>query len=420
MLKAPPRPPMQENQTPLVSFFRQFRRVLLHCDQFDSAEQLASQIVDSLLDDGEHGLVRGGRIYRLDPLGLELIGKKGDAGDAPLGHRVARGFGPVQKLLQDGYFALEPDEYFALDEGTEDPPSEHGTRAPFAALVVGRNKEIAVGLALANLVSAHEIEPIIATLHSISEACWQRQSYSSELAQAAEVQTSLLSGALSEIPGFELAFEMRPAEIVGGDFIDVTQISNETWALAIGDATGHGLSAALQARDAVTGLRMGLELQLKISTMLWRLDRVLTRSGPSSRFVSLAYIELDRRGNIIFVNAGHPPPLILSPSTRNHRELHPTASLLGLPLPEQPRFARAFDRLEPDEILVAFTDGILEAESPEGEEFGLDRLKDLLFKHADRDLDELLETVLLAVDAFSPGRQQMDDQTLMLLRRDRT
>src|SRR5258708_5402285 len=80
--------------------------------------------------------------------------------------------------------------------------------------------------------------------------------------------------------------------------------------LSIGDASGHGLPAALLVRDVVTGLRMGLERELKIAHVFTKLNRVIHRSTLSSRFVSVFYAELERNGNLIYVNAGHQPPLL--------------------------------------------------------------------------------------------------------------
>ena len=78
----------------------------------------------------------------------------------------------------------------------------------------------------------------------------------------------------------------------------------------IGDASGHGLPAALLVRDIVTGLRMGLEKHLRMEYVFSKLNRVIHRSNLSSRFISVFYGELESNGNLSFVNAGHQPPLL--------------------------------------------------------------------------------------------------------------
>ena len=92
---------------------------------------------------------------------------------------------------------------------------------------------------------------------------------------------------------------------MGGDFYDFHDLGEGTLGIAIGDASGHGLPAALLVRDVVTGLRMGIEKELKVAHVFEKLNRVIHRSRLSSRFVSVFYAELDRDGNLVYVNAGH-------------------------------------------------------------------------------------------------------------------
>ena len=179
--------------------------------------------------------------------------------------------------------------------------------------------------------------------------------------------------------GYDIACRSVPADEVGGDFYDFHPFDGEMLGLAIGDASGHGLPAALLVRDVVTGLRMGIEKELKIAHVFAKLNRVIHRSNLSSRFVCVFYGELEASGNLIYVNAGHQPPLLFFANRAqvpNHMELATGGTVIG-PLPE-PRFRRGFARVRPGEVLVALTDGILERRDADGEFFGLDRLKALV------------------------------------------
>src|SRR5262249_14102168 len=147
--------------------------------------------------------------------------------------------------------------------------------------------------------------------------------------------------------------------------------------LALGDASGHGLPAALLVRDVVTGLRMGLEKSLKIAYVFTRLNSVIHRSNLSSRFVSVFYGELEADGNLIYINAGHQPPLLFTDTAV--QELSTGGPVIG-PLPEA-RFGRGFARLDPGAVLVLTSDGILERRGPKGEFFGVERLKRVVRKH---------------------------------------
>ena len=112
----------------------------------------------------------------------------------------------------------------------------------------------------------------------------------------------------------------------------------------------------------MTGLRMGLEKDLKMGYVFGKLNRVIHRSNLSSRFVSVFYGELEETGNLIYVNAGHPPALIFT-AAAGIRELTIGGTVIG-PLPEA-RFRRGIAYLEPGDVLVLATDGILERRSRE-------------------------------------------------------
>jgi sigma-B regulation protein RsbU (phosphoserine phosphatase) len=183
--------------------------------------------------------------------------------------------------------------------------------------------------------------------------------------------------------------------------------------VAIGDASGHGLPAALLVRDVVTGLRMGLERELKVSHVFEKLNRVIHRSKLSSRFVSVFYGELEQDGNLIYVNAGHQPPVIFG--AKGERALDVGGTVIG-PLPEV-RFRRGIARLEPGETLVACTDGILERRGPKGEFFGEARLAALVRESRALGAEPLLERLFEAARAWGGSRPWEDDATLVVVRR---
>src|SRR5207244_2120194 len=122
---------------------------------------------------------------------------------------------------------------------------------------------------------------------------------------------SLLPDEPPELRGCDIACRSVAAEEVGGDFYDFMAFGEEILMVAIGDASGHGLPAALLVRDVVTGLRMGIEKDLKMGYVFGKLNRVVNRSRLSSRFVSVFFGEIEPAGDMIFVNAGHEPPLLV-------------------------------------------------------------------------------------------------------------
>jgi sigma-B regulation protein RsbU (phosphoserine phosphatase) len=200
---------------------------------------------------------------------------------------------------------------------------------------------------------------------------------------------------------------------VGGDFFDFQAMNGDMLGLAIGDASGHGLPAALLVRDVVTGLRMGLEKEFKLAYVFGKLNRVIHRSTLSSRFVSVFYGELELSGSLVYINAGHQPPLLFGPS--DVQELKTGGTVIG-PLPEA-TFRRGFAHLEPGSVLVLCTDGILERRNRRGEFFGEERLKQLVDKNRGTSAEALLEALFAAAIAFGKGRPWEDDATVVIVRR---
>ena len=397
---------------PYYDLYRRFRRLVLDDDDFESEQALGQHILTSLVTEPiEQSPVLGGRLYVVDEADLVLVAKEGEAGSAPIGLRIPTSYALVQEVFDNGYLVADSSDQ-RLDPVIEDQVGG----APFAAIVIGPEHNVAIGLTLDKSVSCEHLEPAIATLYFLAVACWRGRALSATLRQAAEIQTSLLEATSSSIEGFEIAIAQRPSDIVGGDFYDITELTSGTCAVTIGDATGHGLAAALQARDAVVGLRMGLEQQLEAVATISRLDRVLARSA-AGRFASLCHLELDTEGHFIYVNAGHPPPLIIDPLSGSTRELVPTGTVLGLPALGPRHYRRRFEQLEPNEILIAYTDGVVEVMDSAEDEFGVARLVEVCMSSHRCPLRTMKERLFAAVDGHARGSRQIDDQTVLLLRR---
>jgi serine phosphatase RsbU (regulator of sigma subunit) len=215
------------------------------------------------------------------------------------------------------------------------------------------------------------------------------------------------------LPGFGLAATSVPAEAVGGDLYDFLPGEAETVALTIGDASGHGLAAALLARDVVTGFRMGHEGGLKISEVVGRLNRVIARSRLSSRFVSLFAGELDSDGTLSYVNAGHPAALIMG--TGSTRRLEVGGTILG-PVPDA-AFRSGWARLRAGEVFVAVTDGLLERSDASGGMFGEDGVERSVRRSLARPAAEILRDLFDDVWKHGGGRPGVDDATAIVVAR---
>ena len=200
---------------------------------------------------------------------------------------------------------------------------------------------------------------------------------------------------------------------MGGDLYDFVRVSSRSLGIAVADASGHGLPAALQARDAIIGLRMGVEENLRISATIEKLNRVVAHSALASKFISLFYGELDASGTLVYCNAGHNPPLLWNGAT--FRELRRGGMILG-PNPEA-TYERCYETLEPGDLLVAYTDGIVEAEDGADDAFGMERLKAVIVGCPFASAREVVEAIFAAVRAHVGGDARDDDQTIVAVRR---
>ncbi len=241
------------------------------------------------------------------------------------------------------------------------------------------------------------------------------ESIKDDLKQAANIQHSLLPDQPPPTPGFEIAFRSRAAEFIVGDLYDFHSFDDESFGVCIGDACGHGFPAALLVRDVVTGLRMGLEKEMKIVYSVKKLNRVIHRSNYSTRFVTLFYGELQRDGDIAYINAAHPPPFLVS--NGDVKELAATGIALGF-MPEI-KLHQSYARMNPGDILVLYSDGVIERQNTAGDFFGLERLQELVRQHRTRNTQEIVDLVFDTIYKFGDQTNWRDDTTVLVIKRDR-
>ena len=233
------------------------------------------------------------------------------------------------------------------------------------------------------------------------------------LEQATAVQRSLLPSRSPQYGDFEIVAKSIPAKIVGGDVYDFQKGEADTLWLLIADAAGHGLPAALQARDVVTGLRMGIQKDIHLTLLVEKLNRVIHSSGLASRFISLVLAKLMIDGSLLYVNAGHPAPLLLR--NGGFIELSSGGMILGF-APDS--FYRAgYVRMEPGDFMILYTDGVIEHMSTLEEEFGNERLQDWMLRWKDEPLELAVENLFDLLQEYGGQRTLRDDATVVLVRR---
>jgi len=378
-----------------------------------------SKLVETFLEEALANLkddlrLRGGLVYVERRDNFALLKATGDVG-APVAETLDPALTPLTELARHRvYIFSAPD--------AEGSPQTLGLlpRSTVAGLIVGqRPQRYAILFVLADGWQLEEVDFALNTIRASLDARLVDQRVRGSFREAAEIQQSLLVEEPPEFQGYELAARSVPADEVGGDFYDFYDLGEGTLGLAIGDASGHGLPAALLVRDVVTGLRMGIEKELKVAHVFEKLNRVIHRSRLSSRFVSVFYCELERDGNLVYVNAGHQPPILFFRQQTAGKvcevELTNGGTVIG-PLPEA-RFQRGFARLHPGEVLLLLTDGILERRDKKGEFFGDERVRGLVRQHQAQPATVILERLFDAALAWGDARPWEDDATIVVVKR---
>ena len=225
---------------------------------------------------------------------------------------------------------------------------------------------------------------------------------------------------------YDMHGKTMPAAIAGGDYYDFIDLEgrfdiHDKIGIVIADASGHGLAAAMLIRDFNTALYMEISFQSyyekdTTSLLFTKMNRRMCRSSQHNQYISCFYGELQRNGILRYVNGGHPSPVLLQKDQL--MSLDAGGPVLGafrdLPLAHEVGEVQ----LEKDDILVCFTDGILEATNREGEEYGRQRLIALAQDNRHLGARDFHRIIMEDVGNFSQHRGLADDQTLVVIKKE--
>jgi sigma-B regulation protein RsbU (phosphoserine phosphatase) len=248
--------------------------------------------------------------------------------------------------------------------------------------------------------------------HRLAETRKSQAQFKRELIEARELQENLLANANSTIEGLQVATKWQPATTVGGDYIAVFNLDNEHAAVCVADVVGKGLPAALLMSNFQAALTSFAPEHLSPAEVSTRINDLLYANIPLHKFITAFYgvIDIPRR-TLAFTNAGHNPPLLARSSGECVR-LEAGGSVLGA----FPRavFAEEQIQLRPGDRLLLFTDGLTEALDQNDEQFGDERLLELLCAHRDQSAEDLKEILFNAAGAFCENVFR-DDAALMVI-----
>jgi phosphoserine phosphatase RsbU/P len=294
---------------------------------------------------------------------------------------------------------------------------------------------------------AGSFNDMAANIESLLQERVKHERLEREVELAHEVQSRLFPSRVPDLLTLEAAAECRAARGVAGDYYDYIAVVPGLVAFALGDVSGKGMSASLvmsnlqatlRAQTAITGERLSIAERAVAASATAGTDKLLARvvadadidgavarkvtninghlcqSTDANRFATL-FLSLyeDRTRTLRYINAGHNAPILVRADGRVER-LTTGGMMVGAF--EWASYEEGRTQLEPGEVLVIFSDGITEAERAPGEEYGEERLVQLVIKHRHISAHEMREIIFNDVDAWSGQNERGDDQTLVIMK----
>lgn len=236
-----------------------------------------------------------------------------------------------------------------------------------------------------------------------------------ELEYAREIQLSMLPRESPEVDWLDLAALSLPATEVGGDYYDYFRLGDRRLAVVVGDVTGHGVASGLVLSGVRSCLNLLQDELVRPGEVLERVNRMLKRTASPRMLMTLAVAVLDGdEGSVTVATAGHPPVLVVRRDG--------TVSEVGngsLPLGafDEVRYAERRSRVGAGDVLLMFSDGVVETVGADDEQFGWQRLRDVLDETPrDASAREVRDALLRELWSFKGDRPQIDDVTMVAAR----
>jgi sigma-B regulation protein RsbU (phosphoserine phosphatase) len=394
--------------------------------KFRTEEELLGHILQTIIQ-GEEFPIRGGRIWKLDP----SIGS----------YRLKSQFGEIEsiqrnfriRVLDYPVFLQLPKKGTIVSIETNKYLRERGIRH-YSATGVGEKVQwkgytlfqyvIAIN---ADFLKQDMLYALNIIGNALTAALQNRRMESKakqlerDIDEARAIQKSILPEHELRFHHYDIYGISLPDRVVGGDFFDYLQTADDKDRLAvvIGDAASKGLSAAAQALYVSGALRMGIEFQMKISTLVSRINQLVNKTFTPEHFISMVYAELTSSDNglVFYVNAGHSNPILLHANTDIAEPLRATGQLIG-PFPNE-KYRAEYALMRKGDVLLMYTDGIVEAMNEQREMYGEQRLIKKLREQRSRTPKEICQLVLEDVQIHNRLVDYSDDKTIVVIKRNR-
>lgn len=237
-----------------------------------------------------------------------------------------------------------------------------------------------------------------------------------QLLAAQKIQEYLLPQGPPATPGFNIAGMVVPAEFAGGDYFDYLWLPDGALGIVVGDVSGHDVGAALVTASTSAHLRSFAEDHTSVEQILAHTNSILSREIGDGQFVTLLFVRLElASATLSYASAGHPSAYIL----RSNGDVAAVLDSTSLPLavlPDTGFPVRGPISLESGDVVLLVTDGVLEARSSDGAQFGTERMLDVVRENLHREAREIVERLQEAVRRFSGLAEPQDDVTAVVVR----
>jgi len=242
----------------------------------------------------------------------------------------------------------------------------------------------------------------------------ENEKLKSQIAIASEIQHLIVPKVLPEIPGLEMSGCYIPSQGVGGDFYTVQNLNEHETVFCIADVSGKSVPGALLVSTLHATLKGYLEFTSDLKVIMKKLNELIIKLSTSNRFITLFISKYDAKNSKLdYISAGHNPQYLLRQPFKI-KKMPSTGVCVGL-IPFDYKVKSM--KLQTGDMIILYTDGIVEARNKKNKTFGEERLNKVLFDNLQRPCEFIQKQIIRAVESFSPNAHEQDDLTLLVIRK---
>jgi len=240
----------------------------------------------------------------------------------------------------------------------------------------------------------------------------------SELEIARKIQFDLIPKHSPQIKDYQISTYYEPAREVGGDYFDVIETKEKSY-IIVGDISGKGMAAALYMVRVQSIIYFLLDYYSDIKDIIINLKKYFSKNLRKEFFLTISISSIEKDGKIKFVKGGHPPALLYKYNQKEFIEINPSGIAIGIN--DKGLFEKTLEEVqinpEINDIIIIYSDGVTETMNIFKNLFGLENIKKVVERNADKSAEEIKEALLKSIISFRGNAPQNDDLTLVVIKR---